>query len=82
MCGKLAAALGKEGASYGYASPQDESLAFVNFFATPIEDLDDMAAAIIDKEGLEYDDLVTPVRLLQEYEVMFWDGIFEASDKI
>ena len=82
MCGKLAEALGKEGASYGYANSKDESLSFVNFFATPIEDLDDMAAAIIDKEGVEYEDLVTPVRLLQEYEVMFWDGIFEASEKI
>lgn len=58
----------------------DDGLAFIKFFATPIEDLDLMAATIIDKEdNLKYEDLVESVRLLQEYEVMFWDAIFESK---
>ena len=81
MCGRLLDALGNkdEGVDkkYQYAGVEDEGLAFIKFFATPIEDLDQMAAAIIEKEGVSYEDLVEPVRLLQQYEVMFWDAIFE-----
>eukprot|EP00613_Pedinella_sp_CCMP2098_P074868 CAMPEP_0171933282 /NCGR_PEP_ID=MMETSP0993-20121228/31107_1 /TAXON_ID=483369 /ORGANISM="non described non described, Strain CCMP2098" /LENGTH=527 /DNA_ID=CAMNT_0012573747 /DNA_START=95 /DNA_END=1678 /DNA_ORIENTATION=+ len=53
-------------------------LAFVDFFGTPVVGLDAMAAAIIEAECASYDDLVTPVRLLQEYELSFWDAIYEA----
>lgn len=62
---------------YNYSGVEDEGLAFIKFFATPIEGLDGMAARIIEEEGVEYEDLVEPVRLLQEYEIMFWDAIFE-----
>eukprot|EP00579_Thalassiosira_antarctica_P000194 CAMPEP_0201867938 /NCGR_PEP_ID=MMETSP0902-20130614/2020_1 /ASSEMBLY_ACC=CAM_ASM_000551 /TAXON_ID=420261 /ORGANISM="Thalassiosira antarctica, Strain CCMP982" /LENGTH=243 /DNA_ID=CAMNT_0048393207 /DNA_START=108 /DNA_END=839 /DNA_ORIENTATION=+ len=75
MCGSLLESLG--GGNYNYAGVDDEGLAFIKFFATPIEELDRMAASIIDKEGVSYEDLVEPVRLLQEYEIMFWDAIFE-----
>lgn len=83
MCRRLLEALGGEGKgdTYNYAGVDDESLAFIKFFATPIEELDQMAASIIEKEGASYDDLVEPVRLLQEYEIMFWDGIFEKNGK-
>ena len=60
-----------------YAGVDDAGLAFIKFLATPIQDLDTMAASIIDEEGVSYEELVEPVRLLQEYELMFWDGIFE-----
>lgn len=60
-----------------YTGVDDAGLAFIKFFATPIQDLDTMAASIIDEEGVSYEELVEPVRLLQEYELMFWDGIFE-----
>jgi hypothetical protein len=54
---------------------------FLLFFATPIEGLDEMAAAVIDGEdGVEYDDLVQHVRLLQEYEVLFWDACYAAKE--
>ena len=85
MCRRLHEALsggeGKGGGKhFGYAGSDDEGLAFIKFFATPIEKLDQMAASIIEKEGVSYDVLVEPVRLLQEYEVMFWDGIFEKQE--
>ena len=77
MCHRLLEALGVTGNNYTYEGMEDERLAFIKFFATPIERLDKMAADIIDKEGVPYEDLVEHVRLLQEYEIMFWDGIFE-----
>lgn len=81
MCARLLRALGSEPDTYNYeAGVEDEGLAFIKFFATPIEGLDEMAAAIIDQEeGVEYEDLVESVRLLQEYEIMFWDAVFEAK---
>lgn len=79
MCRRLLEALGREGegGKYKYAGVDDEHLAFIKFFATPIEELDQMAASIIETEETSYDDLVEPVRLMQRYEIMFWDGIFE-----
>ena len=78
MCRRLFEALSDvDRGDYGYASVDDEGLAFIKFFATPIEDLDLMAAAIIEEEGSSYEELVEPVRLLQEYEIMFWDAIFD-----
>mmetsp|Transcript_22650 Transcript_22650/g.31623 ORF Transcript_22650/g.31623 Transcript_22650/m.31623 type:complete len:259 (+) Transcript_22650:125-901(+) len=77
MCRRLSEALSSN-SEYGYTDgANDEGLAFINFFASPIEDLDLMAAAIIEEEGTSYEELVEPVRLLQEYEIMFWDAIFE-----
>ena len=60
----------------------DVRLAFVNFFATSIDDLDQMAAAIIEGEDVKYEDLVEHVKRLQEYEVMFWDSIFETKEDV
>jgi len=77
MCNRLLKALAS--GDYGYNNIDDEQLAFIKFFATPIEGLDKMAASIIEKEDISYDDLVEHVRLLQEYELLFWDGVFEAK---
>lgn len=72
MCGRLLEAL--------KSKHDEDGLAFIKFFATPIDNLDEMAAAIIDAENdLSYEELLEPVRLLQEYEVMFWDAIFETK---
>ncbi|CAJ1942634.1 unnamed protein product [Cylindrotheca closterium] len=80
MCRKLLDAL-KDGEAYEeYKGDDDDALAFVKFFATPIDDLDKMAAAIIDEENATYEEIIEPVRLLQQYEIMFWDGIFEAGN--
>jgi len=75
MCNRLLKALAS--GDYGYNNIDESSLAFIKFFATPIEGLDKMAASIIDKEDISYDDLVEHVRLLQAYELLFWDGIYE-----
>ena len=74
VCGRLLEAFGKEDK---YDSVDDDGLAFLKFHSTPIDGLDKMAASIIEKEGASYEDLVEHVRLLQEFEVMFWDGVFE-----
>ncbi|KAL3905992.1 MAG: hypothetical protein SGARI_004202 [Bacillariaceae sp.] len=78
MCKELSEAL-KARPEYGYANDPNvtESLAFIDFFATPIENLDEMAAAVMQQEQTSYEDVVTAVRLLQEYEVLFWDAIYE-----
>ena len=85
MCRRLFEALKNSEFNYGYnngGEEVDSRLAFVNFFATPIDDLDKMAAAIIEGEDVKYEDLVEHVKRLQEYEVMFWDSIFETKEDV
>lgn len=77
MCQRLLNALGDTKNGYGYQGIHDDGLKFVKFFATPIDNLDVMAAAIIEREGVTYEEMVEPVRLLQEYEIMFWDAVFD-----
>eukprot|EP00592_Proboscia_alata_P007476 CAMPEP_0194360092 /NCGR_PEP_ID=MMETSP0174-20130528/7391_1 /TAXON_ID=216777 /ORGANISM="Proboscia alata, Strain PI-D3" /LENGTH=252 /DNA_ID=CAMNT_0039131377 /DNA_START=114 /DNA_END=869 /DNA_ORIENTATION=- len=76
MCRRLWKALGDtdtdSNSTFGYDGTDDEGLAFVKFFATLIDTLEEMAASVIDEEGVAYEDIVDHVRLLQEYEVMFW----------
>lgn len=84
-CSELLKALSTR-PEYGYTSmkegDRDKSLAFIRFFATPIEGLDIMAARILKEESINTtidEGLLTPVRLLQEYEVMFWDACYDAK---
>jgi len=73
-CGQVAAALRE---SYGAGS---DATAFFDFFATPPEDFEPRALAVLD-EGLAAGD--SPVlarratRLLQAYELSFWDALAE-----
>ena len=78
MCHRLHAALASR-QEYGYSGLDDDALGFIKFFSTPIDGLDEMAAKIIDSEGSTYEELLEPVRLLQEYEVMFWDAVLAAA---
>ena len=78
MCKRLVEALGDPENGYGYDGVDDPALGFISFFATPIDDLDEMAVAIIEEEGVTYEELLEPVRLLQQYELFFWDAIFNA----
>lgn len=81
MCRELSQAL-KRRPEYGYSNSDNDdeiSLAFIDFFGTPIENLDTMAASIMMQEGTTYEEVVTVVRLLQEYELMFWDAIYDAK---
>ena len=56
-----------------------QALAFIQFFATPIDNLDRMAAKVMQEEQVTYEELRTDIRLLQEYEIMFWDAIYETK---
>jgi len=55
-----------------------EDLAFLRFFG--ICDLDDGAVKVIEASTakIEYKDIRRAVRLLQAYEVMFWDSVYES----
>jgi hypothetical protein len=66
----------------------DKGLAFIQFFGSPIENLDDMAAAVMmhsidDDDGLgansSYAEMAEHVRLLQAYELLFWDACYSAK---
>lgn len=81
MCKRLVEALGNPENGYGYGGADDPALRFINFFATPIDNLDEMAVAIIEEEGVTYADLLEPVRLLQQYELFFWDAVFNVEDE-
>ena len=56
-------------------------LGFLAFFGSPIDGLDAMATAVLDAEGqgVCYEELATSVRLLQEYELAFWDAVYAAA---
>ncbi len=81
MCSELSESL-QSRPEYGYAAMGKEeassALAFIDFFGTPIENLDEMAARVMMEEKVSYADVVTAVRLLQEYEILFWDSLYEA----
>jgi hypothetical protein len=71
-CATLAEALRKE---YGFS---DEACGFVDFFATPVPELEELAVTAIQQaldagrpvdQGREYG------RLLQDYELMFWNTL-------
>jgi hypothetical protein len=66
----------------------DRGLAFIQFFGSPIENLDEMAAAIMmhsthDDDDLRqqasYAEMAEHVRLLQAYELLFWDACYSAK---
>jgi hypothetical protein len=82
MCKQLLEAL-RSREEYGYSDKDNtDDLAFIEFFATPVENLDEMAAKIMKREKVIYEDLLTPVRLLQGYEILFWDSVYDAKDKL
>ena len=75
-CGKLSAALQEK---YGMSA---EDVAFFSNFAKPIPGFEDAAAAVVDAgltRGVSERDIKRAVRLLQEYELMFWDALYAAS---
>ena len=89
MCGRVRTAL----ASGCYGNVSAAELGFLDYFAVPVAGLDDMAEAVIAheiagsrdyeaviaQETVGYANLARHVRLLQEYEVLFWDAVFAAQ---
>jgi thiaminase len=75
-CGKLSAALQDK---YGLSA---EDVTFFSNFAKPIPGFQEAAAAIVDAglaRGVSERDIKRAVRLLQDYELMFWDTLYAAS---
>lgn len=67
-------------------SMKEDDLAFLRFFGSGNLDNDAVKvieASHVNKEGrrkeIEYKDIRRAVRLLQAYEVMFWDSVYESS---
>ena len=78
MCARVRDALGST-ELYGSDAMSRDELAFLDFFAAPIPSLDQMVVSVLAEEkNTAYAELRGHVRLLQEYEVLFWDGVFEA----
>eukprot|EP00435_Cladocopium_sp_Y103_P033796 s1144_g8.t1 len=77
MCGILRDSLLEH---YGY---QKEDLGFLDFFATPIPNLRELDQVFATGgEEVSYTQLRRSVRLLQEYELLFWDGIWEQAENV
>mmetsp|Transcript_21266 Transcript_21266/g.63501 ORF Transcript_21266/g.63501 Transcript_21266/m.63501 type:complete len:136 (-) Transcript_21266:25-432(-) len=81
--------LKKEFAAHGVADPED-AVAFLAHFATdaegPIAAIDDLAVAVMAEEfakshhgEVACDAVAEPVRLLQAYELDFWDAVFDEA---
>lgn len=73
-CGQVAAALRE---SYGAG---DDAVAFFDFFANPPEDFVPRALAVLDEALADGDSPVNAhraTRLLQAYELSFWDALAE-----
>lgn len=71
-CATIGAALRKH---YGFA---DEACAFFDFFATPVPELEEQALAAVQAgidSGVSLDAARDHGRLLQNYELMFWNTL-------
>ena len=75
MCGRVSAALG----SGKYSNVSDAELGFLDYFAEPIEGLEQMAADVLTEKPATYEEIATTVRLIQGYELLFWDAVYEAT---
>ena len=75
-CARLSAALKSQ------YQMTNEEVRFFDQFAQPAPELPDVAAAVVDAallRGVSERVIKRAVRLLQEYELMFWDTVYEAS---
>lgn len=75
-CGRLSASLQSR---YGLKA---EHVAFFDLFAAPVAGFEAAATAVIEAElaaGASPTEVRRAVRLLQAYELMYWDTLYEAS---
>ena len=72
--------LGGEGGDYGYSGPLDPALAVLKFKKDlGIEKLDEAFAAVIEDDGVTYEELLAPTRLFDEYWRIFYEGVYETT---
>ena len=77
-CGRMRKAL-LEG--YGF---KDEDLFFFELFSTPVADFEKKARLVIDagiSHGVEPNAIKEAARMLQGYELMFWDALHRISSR-
>jgi hypothetical protein len=77
-CGRMSKAL-MEG--YGF---KGEDLSFFELFSTPVADFEEKARLVIDagiSQGVEPKTIKEASRMLQGYELMFWDAIYRISSR-
>ena len=77
-CGRMRKAL-MEG--YGF---KDDDLSFFELFSTPVADFEEKARLVIDagiSQGVEPKAIKEASRMLQGYELMFWDAISRISSR-
>ena len=77
MCGRVRAAL--TGGLYGPMTERE--LGFLAYFSEPIDNLDEMATAVLEQESGTWSDdgsIAGAVRKQQEAELAFWGAIYEA----
>ena len=75
-CGRISSALRKH---YGF---DDEACGFFDFFATPVPELEEQAVAAVQAgldSGVPLDAAKDHGRLLQSYELMFWNTLADAG---
>jgi len=75
-CGRMSQAL-KE--NYGF---KDEEVAFFDLFSSPAADSEQRAVTVIGKglsRGVDTLAIKAKARLLQDYELLFWDTLWRAS---
>jgi len=62
---------------------KEEDLQFIKMMATEVEGLDKMAMEVIEAndfillDGVDYKTVKDGVRILQAFEIMFWDGVYQ-----
>lgn len=77
-CGRMSKAL-MEGYRF-----KGEDLSFFQLFSTPMADFEEEARLVIDagiSQGVEPEAIKEASRMLQGYELMFWDAIYRISSK-
>jgi hypothetical protein len=66
---------------YGF---KDQDLSFFELFSTPVADFEEKARLVIDagiSQGVEPKAIKEAARMLQGYELMFWDALHRISSR-
>lgn len=76
-CSRVSAALRSQ---YGL---DDKSTAFLDAFASPSDDFEDSSLEVIQSgldRGIDPKTIARSARMIQAYEIMYWDTLYEASE--
>lgn len=77
-CGRMSAALRSE------YNLDEKATAFLDAFAAPASDFEDASLAVIQAgldRGLDPKIIARAARMIQAYELQYWDTLYEASDR-